>query len=818
MKSKKGWKILIGIVGLVVLLLVVASVVVKVVFTKEKLLSILVPRVERALDREVDVEDITVSIWGGLGADVKGMTVWNKPGFAQKELFKFDQLSIRVKFWPLLRKRIEVKKLILTSPRINLEINKEGISNFQDLIKSEAEAIVLPAAFDQLQITDGQIVYLDEKSKKAVILRQFEQNARLSLDEKMENAELIGSMTVPSIELNLPGYKGTLPPLTLSLEHDLNLNMPDQSLEIRLLKVGIARILMDVKGRVEKLNAAPALNLSVQSGGIPLKEVLASLPKEESSPLNQLGASGDLNISASIQGETEKGSSPQIEGKITLKDARIDFASVPKPFLMPYGEANFNNRSMSFFSSEAKLGDAPMELKLVLEDFSDPSLTSELRAKINLALIKELVALPEKTSLSGKAEVNVKAYGKTKKMEKMILSGRVDLEKVEAATPLLGVPVRNLDAAISLKDGDLDISKMSMSMGKSSLSLQGKLYGAIASLLSPGKGKPLFRFSLQSPFVDLDEIFPVAKKGQEKQTRAASDSVPLPGINASGQISIQRGIFRGIEFNNLASSLDVVDGVVKLDNIVAQIYSGTVGGEVSSDLKRANHVEFDMNLTANAIQANDFLTRFTAFDDHLFGKLNLNARFAGRGNSIEDIRRSLSGDGTASFAEGKLVNWGLLDSLGSFLGLKFLKEQQIRTLRNSFKIADGRVRFDDFSVSTKEGDFELVGSVGLDGSLDYKLAVTLSPELSQRFDAVGGFSGYQQLTEFLKNDQGRVVLDLKVGGTAKRPKFVPDFSRAEKKAGDRLKAKVEEKKEELKDQLQEKAQDLIKDMLKKKKK
>ncbi|MCK4428173.1 MAG: hypothetical protein KAW16_06815, partial [candidate division Zixibacteria bacterium] len=102
MKSKKGLKILIGIVVTIVVLLLLVSLVTKIVFTKEKLLSLVVPRIEKALDRKVEIEDITISIWGGLGVDVKGMRVLNPSGFTQEELFKFDQLLVRVKFWPLL--------------------------------------------------------------------------------------------------------------------------------------------------------------------------------------------------------------------------------------------------------------------------------------------------------------------------------------------------------------------------------------------------------------------------------------------------------------------------------------------------------------------------------------------------------------------------------------------------------------------------------------------------------------------------------------------------------------------------------------------
>jgi hypothetical protein len=616
---------------------------------------------------------------------------------------------------------------------------------------------------------------------------------------------------VEQIELDLPGYKGSLPPLSFSLEHQIDMHTTDDMLDLKQVRIGIGEIKMDVRGSIEKVSSRPVLNLVVESEKIPLEDIVATLPKEESSPLNQLKTSGNLTISASVKSSAEVKSPIQIEGRITLQNTKVDFTRVPKPFEMPYGEITFNNRSLSFFTSQAKLGGAPLELKLVMEDFADPSLTSELRTKLNLAILGEFISLPEGADLKGEAEVNAKAYGKMKKVEGLNFSGRVGLKKVEMKTHALGVPIRNLNADLALKDDDLEISDLSLSLGKSSLNLKGKMYGAIPYFLSPKKEKPLLSFSLDSPLLDLDQILPVTEGEKVDRTAGGQDTVLLPDINAGGQVFIQRAIFRGIELKDVSFKIDVANGVMRMDNIVANVYSGSVGGGVTCDLKDMDHTQFDMNLTANQIEANDFLSRFTAFDDRLFGRLNLNAKFSARGNSVEDIKKSLIANGTANFEQGKLVNWELLSKLAVFLNIESFKEHQIRTLRNSFRITEGRVWFDDLTASSKQGDFTLVGSVGLDGSLDYKLTAVLSPELSLRFDALSS------LSEYLKNEQGRVVLDVNIGGMAKSPQFAFDTSRAEKKLQDQLKAKTDAKKEEIKEQVKEKAEDLLKNLFKKKK-
>ena len=812
MKSKKGLKILLTIVAAIVVLLLLVSVVAKIILTKEKLLSLLVPEIEQALNRKVEIDDISLSIFGGLGVDIKGMRIFNPPEFAEEEFLKFDQLLVRVKFWPLLRKRIEVKKLILKSPLINLEKNREGVSNFDDLLKGGEGGFFLPVAFDQMEIKDGKIIYLDSKDKKRIVLHKFEERAKLSLDEKMENIRATGKISVEQIELDLPQYKGKLPPLTFSLEHDLNLNMPGDSLNIDVLKIWIAKVSLDLKGKVEKLSTAPQMNLEISSNEIPLKDVLASLPKEESSPLNQLKTSGKMKLSASLKGEIKTDTLPQIQGKIFFRDVKVDFAQVPQSFKMPYGEINFNNRSASLFSSKAKLGEAPLEFKAVVDDFEDPHLTSELKMKFDLALLGEFKKLPEGMSLKGETEIDAKAYGKIKKLHQMNLSGRVNLKDAEATTPALKVPVKNLNANLSFKGEDVNISHLILSLGKSSFDFQGRIYGAIPYFLFEGREKPVLNFSLNSPLMDLDEIFPVAQEAETEGTKdISSDTILLPGINVKGQISIQKAIFRKIEFTNLSAGLDVTDGILRIENVASNVYTGTVGGKVVCDLNDINNLKFNTDFTASQIEANDFLSRFTAIHDHLFGKLNLTASFSGTGNRVEDIQRSLTASGTATITDGRLVNWELLNKLASYLKVKTFKEEQIKTLRNSFRIENERVWFDDFSASTKSGDFELSGSVGMDGSLDYKLTAVLSSELSSSFDALGDLSNY------FKNDQGRVVLDIDIRGPAKNPEFILDTSKPEERFKKQMREEFKQEKEKVAEELKKKGEDLLKDLFKKKK-
>ncbi|MDH4223597.1 MAG: AsmA family protein [candidate division Zixibacteria bacterium] len=803
MKIKKSWKIVLWIAGILIALLIISSLAVKLIFTREKLLSLIKPRVEEAINRKVSIEDVSPSIFKGLGVDIKGLTVSNLPGYSSEDLFRISKFSVRVKFLPLLRKRIEVKKIILEKPEIFIEKNREKILNVADLMKGGGGALPL-IIFENVEIKDGKFLYTDLSTGSKIQLEGIEQKGKFVMDEKLEIGKSEGRLSIQRLDLNLAGFKGKLPELTLSFQHKLSLNLPGDYLEVEKITIDLAKISLEIKGKIENLKDIPRADLVLSSKDISVQELLASLAGGKDSPLSRLKGSGEMRMTSSLKGELKGKELPAFQGMISLQKVKIDFAEFPQPFVLPQAEINFDNRGASIVTTGAKLGDTPMELKAVVSNYADPDLTSELKSKLNLSIIKEFKKLPEGTNLAGQVEMDVKAFGKLKNVEKLDLTGKFNLRKVELNSPSLTVPVENLNGDLSLSKGILNITDLSMNMGKSSLNLRGKVENILQSVLSK-KGeahKPLLSFSLKSDFIDLDEILPAEQKGTSEKNKDLKTAPPFPDINATGKIDIKKVIFRQVEFENLMADLEVKNRIVKVENVITSVYSGSVGGNATYDMTDVDNPGFNIKVNASQIEANNFLTRFTLFKEHLFGELNLTADFSGRGMSIEEITKSLIASGKGTITEGRLVNWEFLNKISGFLKLNQFKEEKIKNLSNSFLINNSRVYFEDFEAFSESGDWKATGSIGLDGSLNYLVSVVLSPELSGKINL-------GDLGKLFQDERGRIVLDFEIGGNVDNPKFALSTSRQQK----RYQEEIQEQKDKLKEDLKKKGQDLLKKLL-----
>src|SRR5262245_38917919 len=83
-----------------------------------------------------------------------------------------EKLTITVRFWPLLRKEVEIKCLELDRPHIELIRNAQGVWNF-DTLGKEHKAAPAPQktstgqfTLEHLLITDGQVAITDLQQKR----------------------------------------------------------------------------------------------------------------------------------------------------------------------------------------------------------------------------------------------------------------------------------------------------------------------------------------------------------------------------------------------------------------------------------------------------------------------------------------------------------------------------------------------------------------------------------------------------------------------------------------------------------------------------
>jgi hypothetical protein len=281
-------------------------------------------------------------------------------------------------------------------------------------------------------------------------------------------------------------------------------------------------------------------------------------------------------------------------------------------------------------------------------------------------------------------------------------------------------------------------------------------------------------------------------------------------VNASiGTLTLEK-----FEFRNVRGSFRVSNGIITMQNLNLNAFGGSVVSSGSLNLTRPERPVFDLDLSLNALEATSLLSPFTSFGQRLSGAMTMTTSLRGAlDDTLGLVTDALQGNGKVGVKNGALKGVKVNQALASALSLPDLEMIQFKDWGNDFAVENGRLVIRDLSINALNAQYLVNGSQGLDGTLDYRLALYL-PESAGAKIKVSGFAG--EAVNLFKDQSGRLKFDFNVGGTMDSPKLQLDTGPVQRRAEDLAKQKLEEEKKKLEKQLKDKAGDALKKLFKKK--
>jgi AsmA protein len=184
-------KKLLIVVGAAIVALIVAVAVAPFLISTDAYKGEILARVRDATGREIWIGGpLSLSLFPTVTIAASDVSLSNAPGAVSPTMTKLRKLELAVKLVPLLSGRIEVERLVLVDPAIDLEIDAQGRPNWSFAESGAALPAAAPgatppkspsmmglAALSRLRVKDvtienGDIVLLDRRSGRREELRQ----------------------------------------------------------------------------------------------------------------------------------------------------------------------------------------------------------------------------------------------------------------------------------------------------------------------------------------------------------------------------------------------------------------------------------------------------------------------------------------------------------------------------------------------------------------------------------------------------------------------------------------------------------------------
>jgi uncharacterized protein involved in outer membrane biogenesis len=145
-----------------------------------------------ALGRQVDVSSVHIRLLPHPGFDLENFVVHDDPAFSAEPVIRSQQVMAELRLSSLLRGRLEIARLSLSEPSLNLVRDRDGRWNLENLLERAAQISVAPTkkmktearpGFPYIEADNGRINLKLQQEKKPYALM----NADFALWQESEN-------------------------------------------------------------------------------------------------------------------------------------------------------------------------------------------------------------------------------------------------------------------------------------------------------------------------------------------------------------------------------------------------------------------------------------------------------------------------------------------------------------------------------------------------------------------------------------------------------------------------------------------------------
>ena len=759
-----------------VIVLVLALVVGRVYFTGERILSLLRPRLEQHLNRSIEIKDAQLSFWKGLGVRLEGVTVGNALDFGRPYLVHLDLLDIKARFWPLLRGRVVLDRVLVGPGELRLEIDELGRNNWTGIVKGDtAAAPVTPvdsalAAFPKIPIagkmefTEVTVSLDDHQRMRMFELTGISGRSEVVLHTADSTVTAAGTFRVAGGEVLGKARSWKLARINPELDFDLWFSTPRRRLELRNVAIRAFGTTVEITGAVERLGDTPAYALNVRMQPVSLADVVAQLPDSLWRPYFPGGPpEGSVQAQFTAHNPPSGERFPALDGKVIVTDIRGRLGEKSIPVAASALNIRLARTVISLSTQSLTVADLPLTASLTIDQLQAPNFSAGLSGDFDVAPVAGVLYPDKSIDAGGRVKFAISGFGAVRNWRNMNLSGRADLAGLRWHTPdTMAIAIDDVTGTIKFNGTGAEIEKLTLRSGASLIDFRGKIDRLAPYLARFGKSeeKPHLQFAVESPFADLDRLIP------EDTSTAAMPPLPIIDLVADGTIKLDSAVYFKVPVSGFTCLAHFADLKLTLSEVKGRVYGGTAGGTVTVDFTEWSRPSFVIDAKGEGIEANDFIEHFTNFGGHLFGKLNLIGTFSGQGEEVPDILKSLTAKGGVAMAEGRFEKLDLLSALSAQAGIGGINppaaDGPIKDMAADFWIEGGRLFCRDWSMVSSGTRYNLAGSVGFDGSLDYRIRVEL-PKGS------GGNNVLSALGQMFASGSGGIALNLALTGTYQQP-------------------------------------------------
>ena len=523
-------------------------------------------QVEKATGRKLTLEgDIGLSVFPWIALELGPLSLSNAQGFKAEQFAHVDAAEIRIKLIPLLSKQLEMDTVILDGLLLNLEKNKAGKTNWDDLAgetkatttpeKAETQAgeprapALAAISIAGVKLTNANILWSDESTSQNYRL----ENLNLRTDPLVENTP-----TAVDVDFNLVSLKPDLK-AHITIKTKAIVDIENQQFELADLNFTTHAQGKDLPVQETDIALASTISIDLNKQTVSLSDL--AIEAED------LLINGDININKLLS------QNPGFSGQLDVKPFNLrklaNNLAIELPIMADSSTLEFVQLSTKLEGStnhfnakqlDLTLDQSQLSGQLAVTNFAKPAVAFNLtlddidvdRYLPPVEKEKQVAAPPATAAAAGASQLPLAT------LRQINAKGTLDIGKLKIS----GTHSENIHLEINADKGLIKLHPMSADLyqgqykGNVGLDARGKTLKL--SLNENLKG--VQAGALLKDMTGDDKIFGIANAQAKLTANGATVDQMKQTLNGKGQFSFTNGALKGI---NIAESIRKAKAALK---------------------------------------------------------------------------------------------------------------------------------------------------------------------------------------------------------------------------------------------------------------
>lgn len=492
-----------------------------------------------------------------------------------------------------------------------------------------------------------------------------------------------------------------------------------------------------------------------------------------------LSMRGQFKAQAVLKGKADQIENAVQSGSISLSNGYISHKSLGKPIEEITLNSSLEGPNLSISKASFITGDNNLGASGNVQNYLSDNRTIDMKitGKAALNQIKDYYELqPTITELTGLADLNLRVQGAANNPENMKFNGQLTAQSINMDGEAMVQPVTDLNGKLNLSPGSVDLDQLTFNIGSSDIALSGSLrdYMEYLKAEKDRTTTPDLKGSYKSTLLNLDELI------DWSDTTATTEPIPihLPDLSSSVSAEINKMIVTGVTMTDLTAQASTSPEKITMDQASVDLFDGKAAGSFTWDVPEPERTMISFNGNLEGLQASAFFNEFQVlgedsnFHEYVSGSFNADIEYYTELNELlEPVMKTSEMDGNFGMTNSRIQGHPIQKQLASLLNAKELNNIGLDKFNSTYSLKKNVFTINDLRMTSDDIGMELNGTQHMiSGKIDYQTKLFLPSRFKKGIASVISSQAVKALTQ----DNGTIIVPLRMTGTQKNPTIRPD--------------------------------------------